>query len=599
MLFVLLVVFHFLIHFLSIFSSSEKDYFHEGLPPYRLSGNEPVSSISDKHGPVTKKTLNFPLFSRAVKIPSYLDWKLIETIGSHSIQTEGGAGHLIRNALLHAVTCISSLRLTLSPEQGILNTRPDFLILTLDEIPVGVVEVKKPQDRHDSEENERRMLGQLFDYMMILRATFNLSHVIGIFSRYSDWYFCSLDENLPLSELDNSSGTASPRRQALQFLPQTPVKAQTASATSSTPQPNSIPEKNFNPPPYSKTLQRGSAVFSSALPSSPSSPSSSFSSSSAASSCSSTAAASSCSSTAASFSSSPFTLGQEIERELFVSRKYSYNDRDLWSAILSALTMMMNIKHEQTDEYRYVAVVGERIPGFTWHYLRTPIRIEQLNFNITPQQTAKKFYSWEHLGHGASGRAFLVSTTKTLAVGVLKCFFASSDADATNKKVSRLQNRDQEWANWQKIYGDNRKDKSLKEYSCHKVVAFSRPCIVMPYFAPILVDDRHNQLNEIRNALQKYFVNQGYIHEDVRWRNIGKDCNGKVVIFDLGQIKVEENPKTLQAWLENSMEYLRSKASPNENSSSMTKEKDERSSLPSQHSASLGLSSGKFRESFP
>jgi hypothetical protein len=43
----------------------------------------------------------------------------------------------------------------------------------------------------------------------------------------------------------------------------------------------------------------------------------------------------------------------------------------------------------------------------------------------------KNFYLWEDLGHGADGRAFLVSGGTRGAVGVLKFFF-QGDPEAKN-----------------------------------------------------------------------------------------------------------------------------------------------------------------------
>ena len=66
--------------------------------------------------------------------------------------------------------------------------------------PVGVIEVKKPDTSTDPMK-ETRMFGELFDYMMFLKSTYNLTQIFGVLTHYSDWYVCSLEPEPAASQL--------------------------------------------------------------------------------------------------------------------------------------------------------------------------------------------------------------------------------------------------------------------------------------------------------------------------------------------------------------------------------------------------------------
>ena len=58
------------------------------------------------------------------------------------------------------------------------------------QFPVGVIKVKKP-DTNDPWA-ESKIFGELFDYMMFLKSTYNLKSIFGLLTCYSDWHVCSL-----------------------------------------------------------------------------------------------------------------------------------------------------------------------------------------------------------------------------------------------------------------------------------------------------------------------------------------------------------------------------------------------------------------------
>ena len=115
--------------------------------------------------------------------------------------------------------------------------------------------------------------------------------------------------------------------------------------------------------------------------------------------------------------------------------------------------------------YRYVAEVGPGIKGFQWHTLSPGVSLSEMDFRSFPAQNMKNFYVWENLGHGVSGRAFLVSSKSTTSpvVGVMKCFFLQTNDDKEAKQKARVQARDNEVEVWSKVYPN---------YWCCKVEVF-------------------------------------------------------------------------------------------------------------------------------
>ena len=60
--------------------------------------------------------------------------------------------------------------------------------------------MKKPDTSTDPMK-ETRMFGELFDYMMFLKSTYNLTQIFGVLTCYSDWYVCSLEPEPASSQL--------------------------------------------------------------------------------------------------------------------------------------------------------------------------------------------------------------------------------------------------------------------------------------------------------------------------------------------------------------------------------------------------------------
>jgi len=59
----------------------------------------------------------------------------------------------------------------------------------------------------------------------------------------------------------------------------------------------------------------------------------------------------------------------------------------------------------------------------------------------------------------------------------------------------------------------------------------------MKYFSFINPADRPSCVHKVENCLRDYFVKNKMKHNDVWWRNIGLDDDGKAVVYDLGNLE--------------------------------------------------------------
>lgn len=76
---------------------------------------------------------------------------------------------------------------------------PDIWILTLHDVPLAVIEVKKPLVTNTGAPHTTRFAsasyGQLSVYMIMLRKRYGIIAPIGILTTYTSWEFCWLDNS--------------------------------------------------------------------------------------------------------------------------------------------------------------------------------------------------------------------------------------------------------------------------------------------------------------------------------------------------------------------------------------------------------------------
>jgi hypothetical protein len=63
----------------------------------------------------------------------------------------------------------------------------------------------------------------------------------------------------------------------------------------------------------------------------------------------------------------------------------------------------------------------------------------------------------------------------------------------------------------------------------------------MPFFEPISLDERQNELGSIRDRLNQIALKNMAFHEcDRQWRHVGR-FEGKIFLFDLGDLVTCDN----------------------------------------------------------
>jgi hypothetical protein len=88
---------------------------------------------------------------------------------------------------------------------GVFNETPDIWVVTSRGIPVGVIEVKRPDDKIMEEPLAH---GQIYDYMLRLRSFHGLKHVFGIVTTYKQWRVYWLPSTDPIAASDTINSAA-------------------------------------------------------------------------------------------------------------------------------------------------------------------------------------------------------------------------------------------------------------------------------------------------------------------------------------------------------------------------------------------------------
>ena len=109
---------------------------------------------------------------------------------------ESDVAHLVRTLLSYVLTALElNSELVIASEVSVFETRPNLLLLRKvlvagHSIPIGVVEVKKP-----CTDLNNKMQGQLYDYLQMLKSSFNLNFAIGILTNFNQWQVLWLPGN--------------------------------------------------------------------------------------------------------------------------------------------------------------------------------------------------------------------------------------------------------------------------------------------------------------------------------------------------------------------------------------------------------------------
>lgn len=145
-----------------------------------------------------------------------------------------------------------------------------------------------------------------------------------------------------------------------------------------------------------------------------------------------------------------------------------------------------------------------------------------VDFNRFPAKNVTNLVALEDLGRGSTGQGWLCATLSKPRSAV--CVLKFDNEDAWSDKLRH--ERDM----WTLLYPEFSDLIKLEQWS-------GADALVMPHFATVLEHEREQYREELRDVLTRKFMENGKVHRDVRWSNIGKylSQDGRVVlvVFDL------------------------------------------------------------------
>jgi len=166
-----------------------------------------------------------------------------------------------------------------------------------------------------------------------------------------------------------------------------------------------------------------------------------------------------------------------------------------------------------------------------------------LKFDQIPSENLKELVVCELIGYGRDGEAYLCCSLKG---GV--CVLKYMTPHENGKKIKRSQENkksyveqqekmvDKEVAFYKLLYSEEQ-----KLWNVRKATFENQSVLIMPYFyQPKKPEDRIKaMLDAVEKVLKNSFLQNNYIHNDVRWRNVGfygteKEMKG--VVFDLQDV---------------------------------------------------------------
>jgi hypothetical protein len=420
-------------------------------------------------------------------------------------------------SLIQAANSVLRLNVRVASELSVMKVRADLWILTQHGVPIGAVEVKKPDRSKVGVMHHGRVLGELYDQLLRLDHFYGTHLGIGILITGEEVRVCwrGNDEenvNVEVDEIiggDLFAGADAP--------PETPSGADGPTEAPHTPRGAGAPldgsAKRRSPPGLStspsKLNPRPHMLRPDGTPN----------------------------------ADTKVTKMLKEERCMFVSDVVSCCDdtTDAMRLILSALIKMTRVRW---------AGLADPFADLETRYLICFVKDEQSSFWSRDLKALAKpkwddmrvlgathLYAVEDLGHGENGRVWLTATSSGY-IYVLKIPRSAVNMEA-------------ECENWHNIYPEFKPYVAAEYWSGHTVLR-------MPHFAAIPEKDRSSFLTHIETCLKDKFDKKGWVHIDVKWRNIGQytgpDGQAVAVVFDLSLRKKGVDDKN---WVSECMRYLR------------------------------------------
>ena len=362
---------------------------------------------------------------------------------------------------------------------------PDYLVFCVRRgtqlVPIGAGKSKLPSENEEDAISNGRILGQLFQYLLMLQQSYGVANCFGILSTYNRWRVCWL----PNAETD-----------ALAANDQTPDKIEAkvyeAPVDILPDSPSVLKDGTRSVKEAEAASQLGSV--SDDPPNRPSGPDDADS------------------------------LHTATELKLHVSPVYNSDDPKVTQLIATALMKMLSTERRPTKrpglKDSLVYYVSPKSSYFA------PVTLTEnlpLTFGAVKSTAITHMYLLSSLGRGRDGLTWLAATKQG------NCYVVKLLRETVENPVEAAE---REAGLWKTLYGLTAFAASL---AC-------RAAVVMPWLKPLPAEhcnDRSEHFQLVQEMIQG-IADKGYQHMDVCWRHVGQYMEGsqlRVALMDLHDVK--------------------------------------------------------------
>jgi hypothetical protein len=240
-------------------------------------------------------------------------------------------------------------------------------------------------------------------------------------------------------------------------------------------------------------------------------------------------------------------IQEEEERKLTGTKVYKWNDQEMLFMLGSVLKQMSLSKMTQ------ISIVTEDSiqDRVMWHLIKTEtvspwgwakLSVSKLHWRSMINTSTNNVVILGMLGKGADGKVVLVANNKGQVSAM--------------KLVRTEENAREEAQNWTEIYWDYCQQYN---WSIRSEKWMGIPAVIMPVLNQFMTkEERLDNLDSVKECL-KIFLDKGYLHDDIYWRNIGYfKAKGKIVIIllDLHPTRVFKQDND-GSWIEQAIERLK------------------------------------------
>jgi hypothetical protein len=200
--------------------------------------------------------------------------------------------------------------------------------------------------------------------------------------------------------------------------------------------------------------------------------------------------------------------------------------------------------HHTANLPRCLLKFHKGIQAVTFHPVSYDAVHARVDFNKFPSKNVKTLVALEDLGRGSTGKAWLCVTVTQ--PGSASCVLKFDNKHSRSEKLVK------ERELWHLLYPEFSTMVKLEHWS-------GADALVMPHFSKVLESEREQFKDEILQVLTTHFMQNGKVHRDVRWPNIGKyrSKSGAValVVFDLHDV-VDYDVDVHHDWMEQAVHSL-------------------------------------------